>query len=68
MVSKKQSSKFLGQAISQFCSVHELKHVATMASFSKPEIHSILRLARNMKSRPQDYRKVMEYKTLLMLF
>jgi len=39
-----------------------------MASFSKLEIDSILQIAHRMKRNPQDFRKVMEYKTLLMLF
>lgn len=46
----------------------KLKHVATMASFTRPEVSAILNLANEMKKNPQDFRHVMQYRTLLMLF
>lgn len=48
--------------------LRNLKHVTTMGSFTPPEIYRILQTASQMKTKPDDFREVMKYKTLLMLF
>ena len=46
----------------------DLRHVTKISDLSRQEIASIMSTAMNMKSSPNDYRSVLQDKTLLMLF
>ena len=44
------------------------KHLLSLKDYSRADIEDILELARKVKSRPGDYRKALEGKTLAMIF
>jgi ornithine carbamoyltransferase len=44
------------------------KHLLSLKDYSRADIEEIFNLAREMKSRPRDYRKALDGKTLAMIF
>ncbi|EGB03944.1 ornithine carbamoyltransferase [Aureococcus anophagefferens] len=45
-----------------------VRHVTKISSLTRPEVAGVLRLALDMKARPEDYHDALKRKTLLMLF
>jgi len=45
-----------------------MKHLLSLATWTSEEIQTVLNLAKEIKAHPENYRKVMEFKTLMMIF